>query len=64
MTHGIEFLKEKHPETVEAIELLAPVVPSVHNDDRISYRKTVATIFLGGSKRIRICRKRGNNDRS
>jgi hypothetical protein len=62
-THGIEYLKEKYPETGQVIEMLTPVVVSVCSDNRINHRKNGATIFIGGSKRI-VVNRRGNKQSS
>jgi hypothetical protein len=62
-THGIEFLREKSPETAEVIEILSPVVISSCSDNRINHRKNGATIFIRGSKRI-VINRRGNKQAS
>jgi hypothetical protein len=62
-THGIEFLREKSPETAKVIEILSPVVISSCSDNRINHRKNGATIFIGGSKRI-VINRRGNKQAS
>jgi hypothetical protein len=62
-TQGIEYLKEKYPETAEVIEILKPVVISSCSDNRINHRKNGATFFLSGAKRI-VVNRRGNKQAS
>jgi hypothetical protein len=62
-THGIEYLKEKYPETGQVIELLVPVILEFCSDNRINYRKNGTTIFIGGTKRI-VINRRGNKQAS
>jgi len=62
-SHGIEYLREKYPETAEVIEILTPVVVNSCSDNRINHRKNGATIFVSGSKRI-VVNKRGNKQAS
>jgi hypothetical protein len=62
-THGLDYLKEKYPETGQVIELLTPVVVSSGKDNRINYRKNGATIFIAGTKRI-VVNRRGNKQAS
>lgn len=61
--HGFEFLKGKSPETAEVIETLAPIIASLGSDNRINYRKTGVTVFIGGTKKMTVAR-RGNKQAS
>lgn len=61
--HGLESLKVKSPETARVIETLTPLVTSSFSDYRINHRKTGATIFIGGAKKMTVAR-RGNKQAS
>lgn len=57
--HGMERLKEQFPETAQVIELLTPIIHGIPADKRINHRKSGATVFIGGSKKLTVNR-RGN----
>lgn len=63
ISHGIEYLREKSPETAEVIEILTPEIITTCKDNRINLRKNGATVFLRGAKKITVSR-RGNKQSS
>lgn len=55
--YGIDYLKEKSPETGEIVDILTPIIVSMNKNNRINHRKSGATVFIDGVKRISIVRR-------
>lgn len=56
--YGIDYVKNNYPETAEIVEILNTLVRELHpSDNRLNYIKKGASIFINGTKRLRIVRR-------